>query len=93
MAPEVGLEPYNPSVNSRRAGGLPGTICRYKLLFIRYLRPFVDNVLYYSCCLFYYQFLSFVRFIDLTNVRIFEVAGLDGLAPVPMPRRLIPSDQ
>jgi hypothetical protein len=56
MAPEVGLEPTTLRLTAVEADLLPVTICRYKLLFIRYLRPFVDDVLYYSYCLFYYQF-------------------------------------
>ena len=56
MAPEVGLEPTTLRLTAVEAVGLPATICRYKLLFLQYLRPFVDNVLYYSYCLFCYQF-------------------------------------
>ena len=48
MAPEVGLEPTTLRLTAVEAGVLPVTICRYKLLFIRYLWPFVDDALYYS---------------------------------------------
>ena len=56
MAPEVGLEPTTLRLTAVEADVLPATICRYKLLFVRYLRPFVDNALCYSYCLVCYRF-------------------------------------
>ena len=46
----------NPLLAAVEADVLPATICRYKLLFVRYLRPFVDNALYYSYGLVCYRF-------------------------------------
>jgi len=53
---EVGLEPTTLRLTAVEADVLPDTICRYKLLFVRYLRPFVDNAPYYSYCLVCYRF-------------------------------------
>ena len=43
MAPEVGLEPTTLRLTAAGVGVLPVTICRYKLLYISYLRQFLQG--------------------------------------------------
>ena len=43
MAPEVGLEPTTLRLTAVEAGVVPVTICCYKLLFVSYLRRFLQG--------------------------------------------------